>query len=81
MSCIAICSSICDANRYRVHQLTNGIDAMMAQTRPAGPAQVAALSAAGGCFRAPAGKAACFTLAFQSDSPARENPPTSKEEM
>jgi hypothetical protein len=36
MSCTAICSSICDANKNRRHRLTNWIDAMMALTRSAG---------------------------------------------
>jgi hypothetical protein len=35
MSCTAICSSIFDANRNRVHQPTNWNDAIMALTRPA----------------------------------------------
>jgi hypothetical protein len=39
------------------------------------------LSTAWGCFHTPAGKAVYFTLAFQSDLPARENPSTSEEEM
>jgi hypothetical protein len=39
------------------------------------------LSTAWGCFHTPAGKAVYFTLAFQSDRPARENPSTSEEEM
>src|ERR1700733_1125681 len=60
MSCTAICSSICDANRYRVHQLRDWINAMMALTRPAGlrqfrvrlPPQPAAPAAARGHVRA-----------------------------
>ncbi len=50
------------------------------QTGP-GLALIAMLSTAWGCFHTPAGKAVYFTLAFQPDLPARENPSTSKEEM
>jgi hypothetical protein len=50
------------------------------QTGP-GLALIAVLSTAWGCFHTPAGKAVYFTLAFQSDRPARENPSTSEEEM
>ena len=50
------------------------------QTGP-GLALVAALSAAWGCFHAPAGKAVYFTLAFQTVVSDEEKTPTSKGEM